>query len=247
MTTSAQAVMEFLRGSSPAECVWRRRPHTDGIPSIVRARVFLFVLALLIGGSGAATAQEKPHEDVQVPYLCVTDCPETPFDPVNRARTFTFFFGGCLWEVDYWYRYTLGCSTGTYCDIQMRQIRSRSDPPCTTLTTADVFNAAAYQAIVDAITVGGQDPACRPAAQNCVDNWRVEAGSCWTTSVQRFNPPGEPPYTLVTVGPCAAEENCCYFRYTVCQDQWGNYVPTKTYGGSSPTVCTPNCTKICGI
>lgn len=218
--------------------------RTAGKPSIVAVSVLLMLILL---GFGQIDAQVKSKgETPQLPYLCNTDCPDQPFDPINASATAIFTFAGCVWEVDYWYRYTDGCPTGTYCDIQVRQIRSRSSPPCTTLTTSQIFNAAAFQAIKHAIQSGNLPANCAPVFPNCATNWRVEAGACWTKSFQIISPLGENPYPLLTVGPCFAEENCCYFSYTVCEDQYGNLVVTQTGGGYSTTVCPPGCTKICG-
>jgi hypothetical protein len=193
-------------------------------------------------------AQSKTGGDApQASYVCTPDCPETPFDPINQTDEVTFSFGGCSWTVYYWYRDTDGCSTGQFCDIQIRSIRSVSTPPCTTLTTAQIFTAAAFQALKHAVNNGLNNTRCKPELNECKTNWRVEAGSCWRRTWQLVTPPPpDAPYDLVIVGPCAAEEACCYFSYTLCINQYGETVVTQTGGGSSSTQCQSGCTKICG-
>jgi hypothetical protein len=215
-------------------------------------RVLVVVLcSLCVFTTQYANAQSKKGGDAtQADYVCDPDCPETPFDPINQTATATFNFGGCVWEVHYWYRFTDNCSTGEYCDIQIRQIRSVSSPPCTTLTAAQIFTAAAFQALKHAVQNGlSNEPKCVPQFPNCVTNWRVEAGSCWRKTFEIIDPswpPEEPSYPLLIVGPCAVEEACCYFSYTICEDQYGQIVVTQTGGGSSSTQCQEGCTKICG-
>lgn len=204
-----------------------------------RVLIMLFAFLSLTANYSNASAQA-------LPFLCEPDCPEAPFDYINNTRTLTFNFAGCTWEVDYVFRYTQGCSTGTYCDVQIRQIRSRNTPPCSNVTVAQVFNAAAFQAIVHSFTVGGQDYRCRPDFPNCVSNWRVDAASCWNRTIDYITPQFDPPYCLQTVGPCASQESCCYVHYTICQDSYGNYVVTQMSSISNSVECTGNCTKICG-
>jgi hypothetical protein len=208
-------------------------------------RTVIVVLAMAVAAYMASAQTTLPPAQM-LPFQCVPDCPETPFDFVNNAKTMTFNFGGCTWEVDYVYRYTEGCSTGTYCDIQIRQIRSRNTPPCTNLTPSQIFNAAAFQAIVHSFTLGGQDQRCRPEYPNCVSNWRVDASSCWTKSIDYITPQFEPPYYLQVVGPCSAQESCCYVHYTICQDAFGNYVATQMSSIANTIECTSSCVKVCG-
>lgn len=212
--------------------------------------VAIILTSMLLLATHDATAQiAKTSDKVQADYVCDSDCPNQPFDPINKTDVAIFNFAGCTWEVEYWYRHTDGCETGTFCDIQLRSVTSTSTPPCTTLTVAQIFTAAAFQAMKHALQNGKPHESCVPEFPNCKTNWRVEAGSCWTRSfqmIQPSSPPEAPAYPWHRVGPCAAEENCCYQSFTVCEDQYGNYVITQTGGGSSGTQCTSPCVKICG-
>lgn len=206
-------------------------------------RPFIVAFLFLILLAPSIASAQKGGEQVQTTYDCAEDCPETPFDPINKSSSHTFNFGGCTWRVYFLYRQTTGCSTGEYCDIQVTQVRCLTVPPCTTYTTAQIFNVASVEAIKAALAAGLLT--CDPVYPNCATNWRVDAGSCWKQGSFNYGSIDIPDWVYI-VGPCSVDGVCCYFAYTLCRDQYNNLIVTQTSTSSNAVVCPSGCTKICG-